>query len=61
MNNEYAVSILVSQQISEDHWQVIRKTLKVNSNTAFATIEQWYRKHLPLGEIHFEVNQLETT
>lgn len=41
MENEYAASIEVSDQIAEDHWEVYRPVLKITGETTVAEIVKW--------------------
>ena len=60
MEKEYSILITVSEQTSEDRWEVKHRTMKANSQTTLAEIEQWYRRYFKLGETYFTLAELET-
>lgn len=60
MTKEYAVSIVVGEQYTEENWASVTHTLKVNTNTTLFEIEQWYRKYFKQGATQFKVTELES-
>lgn len=59
MKKEFCVYIKTSEQVTEDRWELRRKSLKVDSNTTIGEIEKWYRKFLEVGHTQFEVVELQ--
>jgi hypothetical protein len=56
---EYAVSIVVGEQYTENNWLSVTHTLKVDSSTTLAEIEAWYRKYFKDTQTSYKITELE--
>jgi hypothetical protein len=52
---EYAATVAVSGQMTEDHWEMSYPMMKVTPETTMAEIDRFYRKYYPNVNAMLEV------